>query len=145
MVAIPQSGLLAQISSLRLRSGHSGQILNLSDGACASLPSPRLLVTGICAAPPLGEPVWARNLWVLIVCLFFLPVMLPSVLPRLAQLCTALAGQAACGHTQLPALPSGPLVVQNVALGSVTSVSCRADGSDHIFRVKLAGLVTCWA
>ena len=26
---------------------------------------------------------WARNLWVLIVYLFFLPVMLPSVLPRL--------------------------------------------------------------
>ena len=26
---------------------------------------------------------WARNLWVLIVYLFFLPIMLPSVLPRL--------------------------------------------------------------
>ena len=30
-----------------------------------------------------GSYCWARNLWVLIVYLFFLPVMLPSVLPRL--------------------------------------------------------------
>ena len=27
---------------------------------------------------------WARNLWVLITYLFFLPIMLPSVLPRLS-------------------------------------------------------------
>ena len=31
-----------------------------------------------------GGYCWARNLWVLIIFLFFLPVMLPSVLPRLA-------------------------------------------------------------
>ena len=31
-----------------------------------------------------GSYRWASNLWVLIVYLFFLPVMLPSVLPRLA-------------------------------------------------------------
>ena len=31
-----------------------------------------------------GSYRWARNLWVLIIYLFFLPVMLPSVLPRLA-------------------------------------------------------------
>ena len=57
MVAIPQSGLLAQVSSLRLTFGHSGQILTLSNEAHASLPSPRLLVVGagICAASPLGE------------------------------------------------------------------------------------------
>ena len=55
MVDIPQSGLLAQIILLRYRSGYSGQILTLSDAACASLPSPRLLVTGVCAASPLGE------------------------------------------------------------------------------------------
>ena len=57
MVAIPQSGLLAQVSSLRLPSGHSGQVLTLSNAALASLPSPRLLVAGagICAASPLGE------------------------------------------------------------------------------------------
>ena len=32
-----------------------------------------------------GSYRWARNLWVLIIYLFFLPVMLPSVLPRLAK------------------------------------------------------------
>ena len=31
-----------------------------------------------------GSYHWARNLWVLIIYLFFLPVMLPSVFPRLA-------------------------------------------------------------
>ena len=31
-----------------------------------------------------GSYRWARNLWVLIIYLFFLPVMLPSVVPRLA-------------------------------------------------------------
>ena len=57
VVAIPPSGLLAQGSSLRLPSGHSGQILTLSDAARASLPSPHLLVAGagVCAASPLGE------------------------------------------------------------------------------------------
>ena len=56
-VAIPQSGLLAQVSSVRLHSGHSGQILTLSNAARYSLSSPRLLVVdaGICAASPLGE------------------------------------------------------------------------------------------
>ena len=57
VVVIPQSGLLAQVSSLRLCSGHSGQILTLSNAAHASLPSPRLLVAGagVCAASLLGE------------------------------------------------------------------------------------------
>ena len=57
VVAISQSGLLAQDSSLRLPSGHSGQILTLSNAARASLPSPHLLVSGagVCAASPLGE------------------------------------------------------------------------------------------
>ena len=57
VVAIPQSGLPAQVSSLRLPSGHSGQILTLSNAACTSLPSPCLLVAGasVCAASPLGE------------------------------------------------------------------------------------------
>ena len=31
-----------------------------------------------------GNYGWARNLWVLIIYLFFFPVMLPSVVPRLA-------------------------------------------------------------
>ena len=57
MVAIPQPGLLAQVGSLRLPSGHSGLVLTLSSAAPASLPSPRLLVAGagVCAASPLGE------------------------------------------------------------------------------------------
>ena len=57
MVVIPQSGLLAQVSSLRLPSGHSGSVLTLSNAAHASLPSLRLLVAGagIYAASPLGE------------------------------------------------------------------------------------------
>ena len=63
MVAIPQSGLLAHVSSLRLRLGHSGQILTLSNSACASLPRPRLLVAMQVSALLLR---WARNLWVLI-------------------------------------------------------------------------------
>ena len=46
VVAIPQSGLLAQVSLLRLTTGHSGQILTLSNAAWASLPSPHLLVVG---------------------------------------------------------------------------------------------------
>ena len=57
VVAIPQSGLLAQVSSLRLPSRHSGPVLILSNAAHAFLPSPRLLVAdaGVCTASPLGE------------------------------------------------------------------------------------------
>ena len=57
VVVIPQSGLLAQVSSLRLPSGHSGSVLALSNAARASLPSPRLIVADavICVASPLGE------------------------------------------------------------------------------------------
>ena len=57
MVVIPQTGLLAQVSFLRLPSGHSGPVLTLSNAAHASLPSPALLVVdaGVCAASPLGE------------------------------------------------------------------------------------------
>ena len=49
------------------------------------MPSPRLLVagTGVWLLLRWGSYHWAHNLWVLIVYLFFLPVMLPSVLPRL--------------------------------------------------------------
>ena len=39
---------------------------------------------GVCAAFPLGELLLACNPLVLIIYLFFLPVMLPSVLPRLS-------------------------------------------------------------
>ena len=56
-VAIPQSGLLSEVSSLRLPLGHSRLVLTLSNAARASLPSPRLLVAGdgVCAASPLRE------------------------------------------------------------------------------------------
>ena len=57
MVAIPHSGLLSQVSSLRLPLGHSGPVLTLSNAAHTSLPSPCFLVAdaGVCAASPLGE------------------------------------------------------------------------------------------
>ena len=76
MVAIPQSGLLAQVSSLRLPSGHSGPCL----------PAQPPLASGGCRRLRCFSAVsyrWARNLWGLIIYLFFLPVMLPSVVPRL--------------------------------------------------------------
>ena len=59
MVIIPQSDLLAEVSSLRLPSGHLGPVLTISDAARASLPSPRLLVedAGVCAASLLGVTV----------------------------------------------------------------------------------------
>ena len=81
VVVITQSCLLAQVSWLSLPSGHSGQILTVSTAARALL----VAGAGICAALLLhwGSYCWARNLWVLIIYLFFLPVMLPSVLPRL--------------------------------------------------------------
>ena len=58
-VSIPGSGLLSQVSSLRLHSGHSGPVLTLSNAAHTSLPSPHLLVAdaGVCAASPLGVTV----------------------------------------------------------------------------------------
>ena len=58
-MAIPQSGLLSQVSSLRMPLGHSGPVLTLSNAAYASLSSPRLLVVdvSIWAASPLGVAV----------------------------------------------------------------------------------------
>ena len=58
VVDIPQSGLLAQIISLRSRSGHSADSYSKGHSPRhASLPSPRLLMAcaGVCAASPLGE------------------------------------------------------------------------------------------
>ena len=82
VVDIPQSGLLAQIISLSAR-GIQARFLRCNPRR-ASLPSPRLLMAyaGVCAASPLGELLKGSQ------CagfnyLFFLPVMLPSVLPRL--------------------------------------------------------------
>ena len=58
-LAIPGSGLLCQVSSLRLPSGHSGPVLTLSNAACTSFPSPRLLVVdaSVCTASPLGVAI----------------------------------------------------------------------------------------
>ena len=59
VVAIPQSGLLAQVSSLWLCAGRSGPILKstAAHASSASLPSRPVLVVdaGICAASLLGE------------------------------------------------------------------------------------------
>ena len=52
--AIPQFGLVSHVSSLRLSSGRSGPVLTLSNEACASLFSPRLLVA--------DASVWATSL-----------------------------------------------------------------------------------
>ena len=58
-VAIPGSGLLSQVSSLRLPSGHSGPVLTLNNAARTSLPSPHLLVADacVCAASLLGVAI----------------------------------------------------------------------------------------
>ena len=58
-VAILGPGLLFQVSSLRLPSGHSGLVLTLNNAACTSLPRPLLLGTdaGVCSASPLGVTV----------------------------------------------------------------------------------------
>ena len=81
-LAIPQFGFLSHVSSLRLSSGHSGMVPTLSNAAHASLFSPRLLVA--------DESVWDTSLLGVAIrhairgfYLFFLPVMLPSEMPRL--------------------------------------------------------------
>ena len=58
-IGIPQSGLLSQVSSLRLPLGHSILVLILSNAACTSLSSPRLLVAdaSVRDASPLGVAV----------------------------------------------------------------------------------------
>ena len=86
MVAIPQSDLLAQVSFLRLPLGH------LRPGPYSKqcnpcLPAQPPLASGRCGhlrCFSAGSYRWACNLWVLIIYLFFLPVMLPSEFPRLA-------------------------------------------------------------
>ena len=88
VVAIPQSGLLAQVSSLWLCTGCSCRFLRSTAAhtSRASLPCPHLLVAdaGVCAAFRWGSYCWVCNLLALFIYLFFLPVMLLSVFPRLA-------------------------------------------------------------
>ena len=75
MVAIPQSGLLAQVSSLRLPLGHSGPVLTLSNAACTPYPAPTCYWPMQASALLLhwGSYRWARNLWVLIYLFIFPP------------------------------------------------------------------------
>ena len=53
-MAIPQSGLLSQVSSLRMPLGHSGPVLTLSNATYTSLSSPHLLVADV--------SIWAASL-----------------------------------------------------------------------------------
>ena len=80
VVAIPQSGLLAQVSSFWLHLGHSGPILVKQ--CSPRLPAQPLLASGRCRHLHCFST--RSYLWVLIIYLFFLPVMLPSMVPRLA-------------------------------------------------------------
>ena len=85
MVAIPQSGMLAQVSSLWLHSGHSGPIPKKHFSP--HLPAQPPLASGGCGRLlcfSTGSYHWARNLWVVIIYLFFLPLMLPSEVQSLA-------------------------------------------------------------
>jgi len=86
VVAIPQSGLLAQVSSIRLPLGHSGPVLTLINAACASLPSSRLLVAGagVCAPSPLGELPLGSSSVGFNYLFIFPPCYVAFVLPRLA-------------------------------------------------------------
>ena len=84
-VAIPHSGLLSQVSSLRLPLGpfRPGPY---AKECSPHLPVQPLLASGKCGHLPCfsaGSYRWAHNLWVLIIYLFFLPVLLPSEVPRL--------------------------------------------------------------
>ena len=84
-MAIPQSGLLSLVSSLRMPLGHSGPVLTLSNAAYASLSSPRLLVVdvSIWAASPLGVAVKHVICGFYLFIYFSLLVMLPSEIPKL--------------------------------------------------------------
>ena len=72
-IVIPQSGLLSQGSSLRLPLWHPDLVLTLSNAAHASLSSPCLLAADVTVG-------FNQS----IIYLFFLPVILPSEIPRLA-------------------------------------------------------------
>ena len=81
-LAIPQFKLLSHISSLQLPSGHSGQVLTLSNAARFSPFRPHLLVAdaGVWGTFLLG--VAFRH----VICgfyLFFLPLRLPSEIQKL--------------------------------------------------------------
>ena len=81
-LAIPQFKLLSHISSLRLPSGHSGQVLTLSNATCSSPFCPHLLVVDVGVWGTFLLGVAFRH----VICgfyLFFLPVRLPSEIRKL--------------------------------------------------------------
>ena len=82
-LVIPWFVLLSHISSPRLSSGHSGPVLTLrtNDAAHTSLPGPSLLVavTSIWVSSPLAVVVRRFSCGLFF---FFLPVMLPSEIPK---------------------------------------------------------------
>ena len=78
-----QFGLLFQVSSLRLPSGHSGPVLTLSNAARAYLFSPHLLVVDASFWVTFLLGVAIRHVTVGFIHLFFLPVMLLSEIPKL--------------------------------------------------------------
>ena len=82
-IAIPQSGLLSQVSSLRLPSGHSGPVFMQYSLRLPAQPLLAVEDAGVYAASRCGSYHWACSLWVLTVYLFSLLFMLPSVIPRL--------------------------------------------------------------
>ena len=57
-----------------------------------------------------GSYCWARNLWGLIIYLFFLPVMLPSVLPRLESVSWSLETSLFLRLPSQDGAPSLPLL-----------------------------------
>ena len=83
-LAILQFGLLSHVSSLRLSSGHSGPVLTLSSVARVPLFRPCLLVAdaSVWATFLLGVAVRHVICEFLFIYLFFLPVMLPSEIPK---------------------------------------------------------------
>ena len=83
-LAIPLFGLLSHVSSLRLSSGHSRLVLTLSTDYTvhSSLSSPRSLVVDASVQATSLLAVVVRRIFCGIL-FFFLPVMLPSEIPKL--------------------------------------------------------------
>ena len=81
---LPQSGRLSHVISLRLSSGHSGLVLILSTdyAACPPCPSPARWWQTQASELPLqlavAVSVYSVGFW-----FFFLPLMLPSEIPKL--------------------------------------------------------------
>ena len=106
---MPQFGLLSHVSSLRLSSGHSGLVSALSNVACTSLFSPRLLVVDM--------SVWASSLLgiairhIICVCLFiYLFIYLFIFPPGYAVLCDSKTPHRPAGESVSWCLETFPLL-----------------------------------